>query len=86
MTNHTLNACCYSDVGEKSARALKASHVKSLGFMANRASFIEWCRHAQAVYRQRRELLQLTNHQLEDIGLTRQQVRNEANRPFWDFP
>ncbi|MFN3546312.1 MAG: DUF1127 domain-containing protein [Mesorhizobium sp.] len=34
--------------------------------------------------RQRRDLLDLTDDQLRDIGLTRAQARREAARPFWD--
>ena len=33
--------------------------------------------------KQRRELLNLSDHQLDDIGLTREQVITEARKPFW---
>ncbi len=34
--------------------------------------------------RTRRALLELTDYQLKDIGLSRSQVHREASRPFWD--
>jgi uncharacterized protein YjiS (DUF1127 family) len=33
---------------------------------------------------QRRDLRELTDDQLRDIGLTRTEARREAARPFWD--
>jgi uncharacterized protein YjiS (DUF1127 family) len=33
--------------------------------------------------RQRQQLRQLDDHQLRDIGLTREQAEREADRPFW---
>lgn len=34
--------------------------------------------------RQRRDLLELTDEQLRDIGVTAEEARREAARPFWD--
>ena len=34
-------------------------------------------------YRSRRQLLMLDDSRLEDIGLSREAVLKEANRPFW---
>ena len=34
--------------------------------------------------RQRADLRDLNEHLLKDIGITRQQVLDEANRPFWE--
>jgi uncharacterized protein YjiS (DUF1127 family) len=34
--------------------------------------------------RQRADLRDLDEHLLEDIGITRQQALDEANRPFWE--
>lgn len=39
-----------------------------------------------SVARQRRQLATLDDHQLRDIGITRQQAQTEARRPFWDLP
>ena len=33
--------------------------------------------------RQRRQLAQLSDHALQDIGLTRADVRMEIEKPFW---
>ena len=34
-------------------------------------------------WRQRQQLLELDDHRLDDIGLTRDQVREIARKPFW---
>lgn len=34
-------------------------------------------------YRQRRNLAELDDHLLRDIGLTREQVAAECRKPFW---
>ncbi|MET0116314.1 MAG: DUF1127 domain-containing protein [Sedimenticola sp.] len=34
-------------------------------------------------YRQRKELLQLEEHILKDIGISRCEALNEARKPFW---
>lgn len=39
-----------------------------------------------AAHRQRRQLLQLDDRRLDDIGLDRTAARREATRPFWDGP
>lgn len=39
-----------------------------------------------AIHRQRRRLIELDDALLKDIGLTRDQARREAERPFWDAP
>ena len=36
--------------------------------------------------RQRRALAQLDDDALNDIGVSRKDARNEAERPFWDAP
>jgi uncharacterized protein YjiS (DUF1127 family) len=42
--------------------------------------------HLHAVWRSRRALASLTDAQLDDIGLSRQQAEGEANRAPWDAP
>jgi uncharacterized protein YjiS (DUF1127 family) len=37
----------------------------------------------QARYEQRRHLLELSDHQLKDIGLTRADIEQEAAKPVW---
>jgi uncharacterized protein YjiS (DUF1127 family) len=41
---------------------------------------------ASARARQRRHLAELDDAMLRDIGLTRDEARREARRPFWDAP
>ncbi|CAM3984909.1 hypothetical protein CCOS865_01758 [Pseudomonas reidholzensis] len=38
------------------------------------------------LYRQRRELAQLSDATLADLGLSRADIQQEAERPFWDDP
>lgn len=45
-------------------------------------SMARWWR----IRRERRQLLELDDHMLRDVGLTRAQARREAARPFWDVP
>ncbi|ASP33429.1 DUF1127 domain-containing protein [Labrenzia sp. VG12] len=35
--------------------------------------------------RTRLDLLELSDHQLDDLGLSREAARQEAQRPFWDI-
>lgn len=39
-----------------------------------------------ALRRQRARLRDLPDHMLRDIGLTAEEARHEADRPFWDAP
>ena len=57
------------------------SHRRTASFSApRRASLFD----ALELYRQRLALARLDDHALEDIGLTREEARAEANRPIWD--
>ena len=38
------------------------------------------------LFRQRRTLANLTDHELKDIGVTRKEAQKEAARPLWDVP
>ncbi|MHC6224656.1 DUF1127 domain-containing protein [Pseudomonas sp. X10] len=40
----------------------------------------------QQLYRQRQELASLSEETLRDLGLTRADVLQEVERPFWDDP
>ncbi|MDA7427461.1 DUF1127 domain-containing protein [Primorskyibacter aestuariivivens] len=51
-------------------------HPGILGMLVNR----------MALYRQRKALLRLDDHLLEDLGITRDEARREAHRPVWDAP
>ena len=48
--------------------------------------FLRALRQAPALARQRRMLAELDEARLTDIGLTPEQARIEAERPFWDGP
>ncbi|WP_111731976.1 DUF1127 domain-containing protein [Roseovarius amoyensis] len=39
-----------------------------------------------AVWRQRRALAHLDDSRLDDIGISRDEARQEARRPVWDVP
>jgi uncharacterized protein YjiS (DUF1127 family) len=43
----------------------------------------KWLRSSERS-RQRADLRDLDEHLLKDIGITRQQALDEANRPFWE--
>ncbi len=47
---------------------------------------LSFVRQALGVIRQRRQLATLSNKQLADIGITREQALIEAARPFWELP
>ncbi|MFC5587182.1 DUF1127 domain-containing protein [Nitratireductor kimnyeongensis] len=52
-----------------------------------RTSILSWlCRLTLALERhwQRRDLTDLTDEQLRDVGLTRRDVERECAKPFWD--
>ena len=53
---------------------------------APRRSFWQDVRQARHLVRQRRALGALDAHMLADIGLSREEARREAARPFWDAP
>ncbi len=38
------------------------------------------------IYSQRRTLARLDDHQLHDIGITREEAQRESARSFWDLP
>lgn len=48
--------------------------------------FLRALLNAPALARQRRMLAELDEARLSDIGLTPEQARIEAERPFWDGP
>lgn len=43
-------------------------------------------RAALALRRQRHHLPDLSDHLLDDIGITREMAEREASRPIWDVP
>jgi uncharacterized protein YjiS (DUF1127 family) len=59
------------------------SGLRAMAATARSAAFIQRVRR---VMRRHRELAELPDYLLKDIGLTRAQVRREALRAFWDLP
>ena len=45
---------------------------------------LTWLEAILARRRSRRALLEMTDEQLKDIGLSRSEAHGEAYRPFWD--
>jgi uncharacterized protein YjiS (DUF1127 family) len=48
---------------------------------------LRWCRTACRIgaerYRQRKQLMEMDYHQLKDIGITPEEVEQEARKPIW---
>jgi uncharacterized protein YjiS (DUF1127 family) len=61
--------------------AIRMAH--SMRWLSSGLSLV---RQVLGVLRQRRQLATLSNKQLADIGITREQALIEAARPFWDLP
>lgn len=53
---------------------------------ARKAGVLRRIKNALRLRRQRLQLLQLSDAQLRDIGLTRAQAKDEARRSAWDAP
>ena len=49
-------------------------------------TLIETVARAARIHRGRQALLSLSDAQLQDIGMTRDEAEREARRPFWDAP
>jgi uncharacterized protein YjiS (DUF1127 family) len=47
-------------------------------------AILEWIEHKLEKRRSRRALLEMSDDQLKDIGLSRSDAHGEALRPFWD--
>ena len=62
--------------------ALTLKRVKSGGGTAGAGRLLR----ALALSTQRRRLAHLDDAALADIGITRDEARREARRPFWDAP
>ena len=54
-------------------------HARRSGFIAR---LFAW----DGLRRQRKALSELDDHMLNDIGVTRDEARTEAQRPVWDAP
>lgn len=51
-----------------------------------RFSLLKWLFGIDRVHRQRLALRDMTDAQLSDIGVTREEAMREAARPVWDAP
>lgn len=69
-------------------RAYERSIIPPVEQAKNRRTWIlswfYWLALASERYRQRRDLADLTDEQLRDVGLTRCDVERECAKPFWD--
>lgn len=63
--------------------ALARSHARPA---PARASLLRRALDLLALRRARRRLTDLDAHMLQDIGLSAEQARHEADLPFWDAP
>jgi len=54
--------------------------------LRSKASALTMLRAIFALYSQRKALAKLDASDLRDLGLTRAQALEEANRPIWDVP
>lgn len=52
--------------------------------MKSMASVLSWIETQMERRRSRRALLEMTDEQLKDIGISRADAFGEAHRPFWD--
>jgi uncharacterized protein YjiS (DUF1127 family) len=52
----------------------------------DRIKFFGWLSRRIELRRQRLDLGALTDHRLQDIGLSASEARAEAERPVWDVP
>ena len=68
-----LNQYCGNDTGH--------SQTPRLGHMLNLTicTLQTWVKR----YKNRRQLAQLEDHILEDVGLSREQLKREIMKPFW---
>lgn len=72
---------------QSQTHAISFSPARSASIRMDRPiSWLSLMRQALGVIRQRRQLATLSNSQLADIGITRDQAMTEAARPFWDLP
>ena len=55
-------------------------------FTTQRPSVVRMVKLAVSAHGQRRALRKLDSAALNDLGLTYDQAKCEANRPFWDVP
>lgn len=62
---------------------LTITHIASIPTASANVNLVATLQKWMARSAQRKELLALPDHLLEDIGITREQAIEEANKPFW---
>ncbi|MBQ2261162.1 MAG: DUF1127 domain-containing protein [Loktanella sp.] len=62
------------------------SATQSCALPASRPSIFLRILQAMSLSRERRDLRELEPHLLDDIGITRQDALDEADKPVWDVP
>lgn len=75
----TMPGSAWSPWAAVIASLVRTRHVASERLVALFDRAEEW----QRLARGRRELQQLTDRELKDIGLSRADVEREASKPFW---
>jgi len=68
---------------DKSTLSGKSASLPPRTSPAGLAGLWRWCCHALELRRQRRALRDLDDHQLVDIGITREEALREAQKLFW---
>ena len=76
------------EVAEASATATADLHTRDRGPTRNSLLMILRClgtayRLGRMRYLQRRQLLEMDDRQLKDIGITREQAEHEGRKPLW---
>ena len=88
LTRHVVEAGETYEIAEPSAAAIADLHPKdlepvSISLRKVLHSFTTAYRLCRERYRQRRQLLEMDDRQLKDIGITREQAEQEGRKPLW---
>ena len=62
---------------------LDCNDQASISFREVLHSLTTACRLCRERYRQRRQLLEMDDRELKDIGITREQAEQEGRKPLW---
>jgi uncharacterized protein YjiS (DUF1127 family) len=89
LTRHVMEAAgTLSEIAETSAAATADLHPTdvepaSISLRKVLHSFTTAYRLCRERYSQRRQLLEMDDRQLKDIGITREQAEQEGRKPLW---
>ena len=78
----TIETC--SETASQAPGALRVRGSRIAAFVAAFGAVPAWIENALKRRGQRRDLLELTDEQLKDIGISRSQAYREGLRQFWD--